>query len=152
MESIIEKINKEIAGSYTVTIESDAIVHVDDYENGEGEYRNSFDNRDMEFNSSPETLVEDIKTNLQKYIKNEICTSYDETSLKEQMADEDEDHFWVSVFVDVDNTEPNESQIERWKKGEEELFVQDNDVRISINGTPLKNGILTNILFDEVTA
>ena len=30
-----------------------------------------------------------------------------------------------SVMVDTDNTTPSESQIERWKKGEEDLFIAD---------------------------
>ena len=31
----------------------------------------------------------------------------------------------MRIMVDVDNTTPTESQYERWKKGEEDLFIAD---------------------------
>jgi len=149
MKSIIEKVNTEIEGLYTVTIKSDAVVHLDDYELGEGELRNSYDNDTKEFSSTQETLVEDIQTNLTSYIEDTLYATFDETAIKEQLEDESEYHFWVSAFVDIDNTEPSDDQIENWKNGNEELFIQDNDIQISINGKAISNGLLADILFKE---
>jgi hypothetical protein len=147
----LDRIKNEIGNTFQVEISSHAEVHVDSYEHGEGEWRNSWENQTMSFTVIDENeLADTIKTKLKDYIENELYTDYNQDDLVEMFNNYgDETYFYITKFVDVDNQEPSDSQIEDWKKGQEELFIQDNTVTVSINGTDITGESLQALLFAE---
>ena len=150
--NITQKILEASQSTLSVEIKSFADVSIDSYEEGELDHVNYFENDTKRFTSTEDTLKEDILSNLEDYVENVIYTDYNEESIKEQLADRDDSSFFVSVLVDNDNTEPSETQLEDWKNGTETLYIQDNCITISINGTDIECELLNELLFDTVTA
>jgi hypothetical protein len=147
-----QKILQQTQQTLAVEISSFADVHIDDYQQGELDHVNYFENTTKTFCSTPETLKADILDALESYVENVIYTTYNEDDIKEQLENRDDSNFFVSVLVDNDNREPNDAQIARWKAGEETLYIQDNCITISVNGTDIECELLNELLFDEVTA
>ena len=162
MENILDRVNKQIAGEYTVTIKAFASVEEDDFKQGAiGGCTNSWTQDDLSFTTNQDNLINDIQTNLKKdvdediggadfdslNIDNLLVDDFNSLNFDNLLVDDLDNHFWVSLFVDNDNYEPSESQIEAWKKGEETLYIQDNDVSIEVNGVaPNNSSILLDIL------
>jgi hypothetical protein len=96
-----------------------ATIHEDSYEEGEGNYVNEFsENINMSFDSGKELL---------EYIKSNII--YDSSA--EFFVFED-GRVSCSLMVDNNNSSASKSEIERWKKGEEKLYVADYSFTITI--------------------
>ena len=66
--------------------------------------------------------------------------------------DDEEEQFWLSRMVDVDNDDVSQTQKELWKKGEEKLFVQSIGMNVKINGTPINCGMLKKLIFSTENA
>jgi len=147
-----QKILEKTQTNLSVEIRSFADVSIDDYNQGELDHVNYFENDTKRFSSTEATLKEDILSNLKKYVEDSIYTDYNEESIKEQLADRDDVSFFVSVLVDNNNTEPSETQLENWENGIETLYIQDNCITISINGTDIECELLNELLFDTVMA
>lgn len=147
-----QKILNQTQQTLSVEIRSFADVSIDDYEQGELDHVNYFENDTKRFSSTTETLKEDILSNLEKYVTDVIYTTFNEDDIKEQLENRDDESFFVSVLVDNNNREPNDAQIARWKEGNETLYIQDNCITISVNGTDIGCELLNELLFDEVTA
>ena len=66
-------------------------------------------------------------------IEDELNIYYDNANIKQLFDDfdDEEEQFWLSRMVDVDNDDVSQTQKELWKKGEEKLFVQSIDSGIS---------------------
>mgnify|MGYP003508894439 CR=1 FL=1 len=96
-------------------------VHIDSYEQGEGKQVNFY------------TIDSVIKTdNIQLAVENHF-NNVVYLPFQYSNADYNEDKtvmFW-SCLVDADNSEPNTSEIEAWKKGEEELYSNNIDIMVS---------------------
>ena len=96
-----------------------ATIHEDSYEEGEGNYVNEFsENINMSFDSGKDLL---------EYIKSNII--YDSSA--EFFVFED-GRVSCSLMVDNNNSSASKSEIERWKKGEEKLYVADYSFTITI--------------------
>lgn len=149
--SALEKINSLVASHYVVIIQSDTEVFVDDYENGEGESRNSWVNDTNTFKLTTETLSSGLKDAIREYYLNVLELNYTDDELRESLGSYlDQTYFYThSKLVDVDNTKPSKQQISLWQDGEEELFTHSTTVTISINGIDIPCELLTDLLFPE---
>ena len=170
MENILDRVNKQIAGEYTVTIKAFASVEEDDFKQGAiGGCTNSWTQDDLSFTTNQDNLINDIQTNLKKDVDEDIGgADFDSLNIDNLLVDDfdslDFDDFnslnfddlladdfdslnFDDLLADNDNYEPSESQIEVWKKGEETLYIQDNYVSIEVNGVaPNNSSILLDIL------
>lgn len=148
----LEKILEVTQSNLAVEISSFADVSIDDYERGELDHVNYFENDTKTFCSTPKTLKTDILDALEDYVEHVIYTTYNSDDIKEQLENRDDTNFFVSVLVDNNNSEASDAQIARWKAGQEILYIQDNCITISINGTNIECNLLNELLFDTVAA
>jgi len=96
-------------------------VFIDSYENGEGKQVN-FYVIDSEFKA--ETPKEAIENHFNNVIY--LPFKFDEAE-----TSEDKTVLWWSNLVDEDNGHAQQSQIEKWKKGEKELYSNNIEIMIS---------------------
>jgi len=143
----INKINNLIEDNYTIEISSYTEVYLDSYEEGELDLRNHWQNEKMTFNTDSKTLEADIQVNIEEYIENVLFATYNKTYVIDSLKNViDDNSFWYNNFVDVENTTPDEAQIEEWKKGEIELFTQYIRITTSINGVEIPADIMLEIM------
>lgn len=102
----------------TYKIESSHIVHIDDYNEGETEYINSY-----YLDATIE--AENPKEALKNYIEKVLCCVYNEFGI-----DNDNEQIFTSYLVDVENSQATERQVKQWEKGE--LTLYSNTVNFSI--------------------
>ena len=146
-QAIAMQIKKNICCSYEMKISGYAEVYVDDYKNGEGENRNQYEYSNVSFSLNDEDLVFGIKEKFEKYIERELFCDSNDVDLSDSLEN---DCIIIPVTVDVNNEIPSEDDIEKWKKGEIELFVQYNYIYISVNGVNLKSPTLQSIFAEEL--
>ena len=151
--SVLTELKNLTSDSYVVTIDADTTVYEDDYEEGEGSCVNSWENSKKVFKTTSDKISTELSIALKEYIENELNLDYDANDM-ESLFDEytEDDHIWLSRFVDVDNDTPSKEQIELWKKGEEKLFVQSIGMNVKINGTPINCGMLKKLIFSTENA
>ena len=104
--------------TYKITTQHD--VYIDTYENGEGKHVNSY------------TLTSECKAlNYQdaiiKHFNNTVFLPFD---FQHADIDKEQNLIFYSHLVDAENLEPYKEDIEKWKKGEKELYS--NNIIISI--------------------
>lgn len=117
----LSKVAESIDGAVFTLKSCNVEVHEDSYEDGEGAFVNAWDLKEydgMRFNSLQEVI--DLIANRGIYNK-------DYTKPENWMAFEYDDkdgtlRLDTDVLVDVDNHPADDSDIERWKKGEVELY------------------------------
>ena len=94
----------------TYRIESFHMVHIDDYNEGETEYKNSY--------SLDATIkAENPKEALRTYIEKNLHYVYNEFGI-----DNDEGQIFTSYLVDVENEQATEAQVKEWKNGKIVLY------------------------------
>jgi uncharacterized iron-regulated protein len=103
-------------------------IHVDDYENGEGEYLNGYSLEEIIAAESPIEAVE-------KYFKNVLAYDFDKDSAC--IDDEQDNVLHYDVLVDDNNFKASESEIEEWKNGKKVLY-NDHSVVYVYELTPVK--------------
>jgi len=144
---IVNNIQNLVRGNYNCKISSRVDVHEDDYNQGELDWVNGWSGDIISFDATDENIVEYIKHQLTNYISSELDMEYTEAQIIEAMDSYmDDNNFFISQAVDVDNCEPTEDLITKWKKGEEKLYTQDACITITINGKELPIEILVNIM------
>lgn len=117
----LSKVAESIDGAVFTLKSCNVEVHEDSYEDGEGAFVNAWDLKEydgMRFNSLQEVI--DLIANRGIYNK-------DYTKPENWMAFEYDDkdgtlRLDTDVLVDVDNHPADDNDIERWKKGEVELY------------------------------
>ncbi len=151
--SVLTELEKLTSNSYVISISSDTTVHKDDYQNGEGDCVNSWENSKKVFKTTSDKISTELSIALKEYIENELNLDYDANDM-ESLFDEytEDDHIWLSRFVDVDNDTPSKEQIESWKQGDEELFVQLICVYVEINGIAVNCEMLKKLIFSTENA
>jgi hypothetical protein len=102
--SVLTELEKLTSNSYVISISSDTTVHKDDYQNGEGSCVNSWENSKKVFKTTSDKISTELSIALKEYIENELNLDYDANDM-ESLFDEytEDDHIWLSRFVDVDN-------------------------------------------------
>jgi hypothetical protein len=96
-------------------------VYIDNFEQGEGKQVNFY-------TIDSEQKAETIRQATEQHFNNTVYLPFEFDK-----ADKNEDNtvmYW-SNLVDADNNEPNKSEIEAWKKGEEELYSNNIEIMIS---------------------
>lgn len=151
--SVLAELRNLTSDRYVVTIDADTTVYEDDYQNGEGSCVNSWENSKKVFKTTSDKISTELSIALKEYIENELNLDYDANDM-ESLFDEytEDDHIWLSRFVDVDNDTPSKEQIESWKQGEEKLYVQSIGMNVKINGTPINCGMLKKLIFSTENA
>lgn len=151
--SVLTELKNLTSDRYVVTIDADTTVYEDDYEEGEGECVNIWKNKATHLTTTSDKISTELSIALKEYIENELNLDYDANDM-ESLFDEytEDDHIWLSRFVDVDNDTPSKEQIESWKQGDEELFVQSIGMTVKINGTPINCGMLKKLIFSTENA
>lgn len=96
-------------------------VHIDSYEQGEGKQVNFYE-------LVSEIKAETIREAIEEHFKNTVYLPFE---FDRAEVNEDKTVMFWSNLVDADNSEPNTSEIEAWKKGEEELYSNNIDVLVS---------------------
>tara|TARA_R110000868_G_scaffold409072_1_gene693858 strand:+ start:575 stop:925 length:351 start_codon:yes stop_codon:yes gene_type:complete len=96
-------------------------VYIDSYNEGEGNYVNSFD---IESTQKTETIREAIENHFNNTIYLPFNFEHAETN-------EDNKVMYWSNLVDEDNNEPSKYDIEKWKKEEKELYSNNIEIIIS---------------------
>ena len=152
--SVLAELKNLTSDRYVVTIESDTTVYEDDYEEGETECVNMWKNKETHLTTTSDELSVDLSKALKEYIEDELNIDYDKTNIKQLFDDfdDEENQFWLSRMVDVENDDVSQTQIELWKKGEEKLFVQSIGMNVKINGTPINCGMLKKLIFSTENA
>ncbi|MFY8248277.1 MAG: hypothetical protein ACOVJ5_01090 [Gloeomargaritales cyanobacterium] len=95
-------------------------VYIDSYENGEGKQVNSYD-----LNSTQR--AETIREAIQNHFNNTVYLPFDFD--KAEISEDKTVIFW-SCLVDEENEEPYTHDLEEWKQGKKELYV--NNIIVSI--------------------
>ena len=152
--SVLAELRNLTSDRYVVTIDADTTVYEDDYEEGEGECVNMWKNKETYLTTTSDELSMDLSKALKEYIEDELNIDYDAVNIKQLFDDFDDEQneFWLSRMVDVDNDDVSQTQIELWKKGEEKLFVQSIGMTVKINGTPINCGMLKKLIFSAENA
>lgn len=88
-------------------------VFEDSYENGEGDYVNSYETDAV---IKAETWQDAVKD----FYENTLYYNFDIDSID---INDDGESFFESCIVDAENTEPSEYQLERWKNGDMILYT-----------------------------
>lgn len=104
-------------------------VHEDDWEEGEGDYVNSWNGRLNGSFATKEELYKAIEKEIYLPVNDQTCQFYDGT-------------LQLSWNVNVDNEEPTEEEFEAWKRGEETMYILDMFI-------PLEVGSATHGMSDE---
>ena len=150
MKNTIEKINKLIlSGEYYVQISSVTDVYVDDYERGELDHRNYWENDTLDFYEIKENLSDTLNDKIKYYIESILYAEYNQEWLKDVLCNYYDDYFYYNNFVNVDNETPTEKEVELWRNGKVELFNQTICITIKINGVLIPTNILFELLFDK---
>lgn len=142
-KKIIELINN----SYEVEISSFTDVTADNYKNGcEVNPCNYFEGDKISFNLDTLDNIQDIlKDRIMDYLENNIF--YYEKIKEDSFCIIDE-RLCINQLVNNNNYEPSENELKAWKKGEIDLYIQDINIYISINGIELNSDILALIFPD----
>ena len=91
---------------YRLTAQAE--IHLDDYEQGQLEHRNSYTLPSQDYNSLQGSLQAYIEWQGLDYAKDNIVV--------------DGELIYTSYLVDADSTEATREQVEKWKKGKLELY------------------------------
>ena len=152
--SVLTELENLTSDRYVVTIDAYTTVYEDDYEEGEGECVNIWKNKETYLTTTSDELSVDLSKALKEYIEDELNIYYDNANIKQLFDDfdDEEEQFWLSRMVDVDNDDVSQTQKELWKKGEEKLFVQSIGMNVKINGTPINCGMLKKLIFSTENA
>ena len=152
--SVLIELKNLTSDRYVVTIDAYTTVYEDDYEEGEGECVNIWKNKETYLTTTSDELSVDLSKALKEYIEDELNIYYDKANIKQLFDDfgDEEEQFWLSRMVDVDNDDVSQTQKELWKKGEEKLFVQSIGMNVKINGTPINCGMLKKLIFSTENA
>ena len=152
--SVLTELKNLTSDRYVVTIDAYTTVYEDDYEEGEGECVNIWKNKETYLTTTSDELSVDLSKALKEYIEDELNIYYDKANIKQIFDDfgDEEEQFWLSRMVDVDNDDVSQTQKELWKKGEEKLFVQSIGMNVKINGTPINCGMLKKLIFSTENA
>ncbi len=156
--SVLTELKNLTSDRYVVTIDAYTTVYEDDYEEGEGECVNIWKNKETYLTTTSDELSVDLSKALKEYIEDELNIYYDNANIKQLFDelfgdfDDEEEQFWLSRMVDVDNDDVSQTQKELWKKGEEKLFVQSIGMNVKINGTPINCGMLKKLIFSTENA
>ena len=152
--SVLTELKNLTSDRYVVTIDAYTTVYEDDYEEGEGECVNIWKNKETYLTTTSDELSVDLSKALKEYIEDELNIYYDNANIKQIFDDfdDEEEQFWLSRMVDVDNDDVSQTQKELWKKGEEKLFVQSIGMNVKINGTPINCGMLKKLIFSTENA
>jgi len=149
----IQKIRNLVSDTFTVEISSFVDVFQDDYLEGELDHVNHWSNEKMLWHVEPENLREELLVNLEEYFEKEVLVDFDLDSLKDELRTYADDEFlWTNKFVNVDNCEPTEEEIAAWKRNELMLYVQNINIRITVNGKSLTSALIYELLFEEELA
>lgn len=121
-ESRKRKLRERLEGSVIIAKRADVDVHVDDYNEGEGEYIQSFDLR-----------LKGEYTNIDSLIK-DICDEFGERecNLGNFVFYEEQSAIGTNFLVNDDNWVADEREIEAWKNGRETLYVADVYVPVQV--------------------
>jgi len=103
-----------------------ATVHVDDYEQGEGEFVNEWDFEVHGTYDSVESLIAEVSA----------LTGCVSTDTKDWGLLVDNGTLTTNCLVDEDNLEADQRQIEKWKRGEYTLYLCDVYVPVMIISDP----------------
>ena len=102
-------------------------VYIDSYNEGEGKHVNSYDIESI-------VKAETIREAVEHHFNNTIFLPF---NFEQADTNEDKTVLWWSNLVDEDNGHAQQYQIEKWKKGEKELYS--NNIKIMISEiVPLK--------------
>ncbi len=96
-------------------------VFIDSYENGEGKQVNFY-------TIDSEVKAETPREAIENHFNNVIYLPFDFN--KAEISEDKECIFW-SCLVDEDNGHAQLSQIEKWKKGEKELYSNNIEIMVS---------------------
>lgn len=102
-------------------------VYIDSYENGEGKQVNFY-------TINSEVKAETPREAIENHFNNVIYLPF---KFEEAEVNEDKTIMFWSCLVDEDNGHAQLSQIEKWKKGEKELYSNNIDIMVS-EITPVK--------------
>ena len=102
-------------------------AYIDSYNEGEGKHVNSYDIESI-------VKAETIREAVEHHFNNTIFLPF---NFEQADTNEDKTVLWWSNLVDEDNGHAQQYQIEKWKKGEKELYS--NNIKIMISEiVPLK--------------
>lgn len=96
-------------------------VYIDSYEQGEGKQVNFY-------TVDTEVKAETIREAAEHHFNNTIFLPF---KFEQAEANEDKTVLWWSNLVDEDNGHAQQYQIEKWKKGEKELYSNNIEIMIS---------------------
>lgn len=121
-ESRNRRLSESLEGSVIIAKRADVDIHVDDYNEGEGEYIQSFNLRLKGEYNSIDSLIKDI------------CDEFGERecNLGNFVFYEEQSAIGTNFLVNDDNWVADEMEIEAWKNGSETLYIADVYVPVQV--------------------
>lgn len=121
-ESRNRRLSESLEGSVIIAKRADVDIHVDDYNEGEGEYIQSFNLRLKGEYNSIDSLIKDI------------CDEFGERecNLGNFVFYEEQSAIGTNFLVNDDNWVADEMEIEAWKNGRETLYIADVYVPVQV--------------------
>lgn len=121
-ESRKRRLRESLEGSVITAKRADVDIHVDDYNEGEGEHIQSFDLRLKGEYNSIDSLIKDI------------CDEFGESecNLGNFVFYEEQSAIGTNFLVNADNWVADEREIEAWKNGREALYIADVYVPVQV--------------------
>jgi len=134
MSGILDKIQQ----NYLITIRSETTVHEDSYEEGEGDWVNSWMDQTRNFKTED---LKDIRKFLTEYFEKEHYTELTSEHIDDLLCD-----LQYSILIDAENCKASRSEIEQWKLGKKKLYSGLLMVEIEVNGVLLDGENLLELL------
>lgn len=142
--SIKKEILELINDSYEVEISGFSDITEDNFKDGASINQcNYFDNEKISFSlDNLDNFETIIKDKIKDYLEDKI---YYYEDVKEEDISIIDDRLCLCQMVDNDNSQPSKYEFEQFERGKINLYIQDINIYVSINGTTLNENILRAI-------
>ena len=144
--SAIQRLNEKICEEYKIEVNCDRSHILDTYDQGEEEEVNWKSNF---YSSSRESTTENIGGNIKEMVEYVLKTYTQFSSFEEYYEDNwnyDDNYFIIYQNVNKDCSEPSETEVELWKKGELDLFAQYTHIKIRVNSALLDVSMIQSLI------
>jgi hypothetical protein len=149
---VIDKIKEKILNRFTIEISGHSSTYEDDPEEGQGAYVGSYTLEKRSRIATEENLATVVRAAIIDYVETVIGIDCDDEVLKEALYDDLGDEsisMPLSVNVDRENNIPTDEQFAKWHRNQEELFMNDYDIRITINKAEMPITLVSQLLFGD---
>ena len=149
---IIDRLNETILEKYHVVITSSVSVFENCNVDDDVRFIDHYSNPQATYITDTENLVEDLLGFVTEYLELLGSIAVTDEMLYDAIYDEvDHTGFWILELLNKHAKTPSDEEISSWEKGRDVLYNYDTHVVVSINGAPISNAILMDLMFTGYT-